>query len=54
MPRVGGGIGLGEKCSLREVAEAEGSLVLENVQVVAILVLENDGVSNINNGVFPL
>jgi len=26
---------------LSEVAEAEGSLVLENVQLVAILVIEN-------------
>lgn len=54
MPRVGGGIGLGEKRSLSEVAEAEGSLVLENVQLVAILVIENDGVSYINIRIFPL
>ena len=39
--RVGGGVGLGEKCSLSEVAEIKSSLVLENVQIVVILVFEN-------------
>lgn len=54
MPRVGGGVGLGEKRSLSEVAEIKSSLVLENVQIVVILVIENDGISYINTGVFPL
>lgn len=54
MPRVGGGVGLGEKCSLSEVADIKSSLVLENVQAVVILVFENDGISYINIGVFPL
>jgi hypothetical protein len=39
--RVGGGVGLGEKCSLSEVADIKSSLVLENVQAVVKLVFEN-------------
>lgn len=40
--RIGGGIGLGEKSSSREIAKIECILVLENVEVVVIkLVFEN-------------
>lgn len=39
--RVEGGVGLGEKCSLSEVADIKSSLVLENVQAVVVLVFEN-------------
>lgn len=40
--RIGGGIGLCEKSSLREIAKIECILVLENVEVVVIkLVFEN-------------
>lgn len=40
--RIGGGIGLGEKSSLREIAKIECILVLENVEVGVIkLVFEN-------------
>lgn len=45
---------LGKKSRLSEVAESEGSLVLENVEVVLILVSENDGISNMNSRVLPL
>lgn len=46
MPRIGGGVGLGEKSSLSEIAKIESILVLENVEVVVIkLVFENDCVS---------
>ena len=50
MPRVG----VGEKSGLSDVAELEGFLVLENVEVVVLLVLENDGVTDGNSGVLPL
>lgn len=46
MPRIGGGVGLGEKSSSSEIAKIECILVLENVEVVVIkLVFENDCVS---------
>lgn len=55
MPRIGGGIGLGEKSSLREIAKIECILVLENVEVGVIkLVFENDCVSYMDTGVLPL
>lgn len=41
MPRIGSGVGFGEKCSLGEIAEIEGIFVLENIEVVVILVFEN-------------
>lgn len=37
---VGCGVGVGEEGSLSEVAEIEGSSVLENVELVLILVLK--------------
>lgn len=54
MPREGGGVRFVKKCGLSEIAEIEGFLVLENVEVVLILVLKNDGVSYMNSGIFPL
>lgn len=39
--RIGCGIGFVKKCGLSEIADIEGSLVLENVEVVVILMLEN-------------
>lgn len=40
--RIGGGVGLGKKSSLSEIAKIECILVLENVEVVVIkLVFEN-------------
>ena len=38
---VRSGIGFGEKSGLLEVAETEGFMILENVEVVVILVLKN-------------
>lgn len=39
--RIGCGIGFVEKCGLSEIADIEGSLVLENVEIVVILVFKN-------------
>ena len=39
--RVGCGVGFAEKRGLSEITDIEGSLVLENVEVVVIFVLEN-------------
>lgn len=50
MPRVG----VGENSGLSDIAEVEGVLVLENVEVVVLLVLENDGITDGNSGVLPL
>lgn len=53
MPSEGGGVGFAEKCRLSEVAEVEGSVVLENIKVVEVLVLKNDRVSYMNIGASP-
>ena len=39
--RVGGSVGLGEKSGLSEIADIKGFLVLEYVEIVALLVLKN-------------
>lgn len=41
VPRIGGGVGFGEECSLGEIAEVEGIFVPENIEVVVVLVFEN-------------
>ena len=41
VPLIGGGVGVGKKGSLGEIAENEGIFVLENVELVLILMLEN-------------
>lgn len=38
---VGGGVALGEESRLSEVAEIEGILVPENVEVVVVIEFEN-------------
>lgn len=54
MPRVRSGIGFGEESSLSEIAEIECIFVPENVEIVVKLVVENYGISYMNNWVFPL
>lgn len=47
--RIGGCVGFGEKSGLSEIAEVEGFLVLENVQIVVLPVLENLGETKQSN-----
>lgn len=51
MPCVGSGIGVGKRGCLDEIASIEGISAPEYVDIIMILVLENDGVSNIGNGI---
>lgn len=54
MPSVRIGTGVGERNCLSKVAGVEGFFGSKNIEIVLILVLENDGVSNGGRGIFPV
>lgn len=53
VPREGGGVMFCKKSGLSEVADTECIFSPEDVEIVSVLVSENNGVADMDNGSFP-